>query len=77
MKSRKWKEKESREVVHPGLGGNLYKVPPGWQPRVLTTTPCPIHKNPTIQQLFYYYVIIIIIEMCSGIIAKRSRASIF
>ena len=49
MKSRKWKEKEKGEDVHTGLGGNLNKVPPEWQPSVLTTTPCHTDKNHTIQ----------------------------
>ena len=43
MKSCKCKEKERREDVQPGLGGNLNLGPPEWQPSVLTTTPCHIY----------------------------------
>ena len=39
INSCKWEEKEGREDVHPGLGGNLSLDPPEWQPSVLTTTP--------------------------------------
>ena len=39
MKFCKQEEKERREDVHPGLGGDLNLDLPEWQPSVLTTTP--------------------------------------
>jgi hypothetical protein len=33
MMSCKWEEKERREDVHSGLGGNLSLGPPEWQPK--------------------------------------------
>ena len=38
MKSCKQEEKEIREDVHPGLGGDLNLGPPEWQPSVQTTS---------------------------------------
>ena len=43
MKFCKQEEKERREDVHPGLGGDLNLDLSEWQPSVLITTPCIHH----------------------------------
>ena len=42
VKSCNWEQRERRENVIFGLGGELSMGPPEWQPSVLTTTPSNI-----------------------------------
>ena len=43
LKSCKGEEKEWKEDVQLGVGGDLNLDTPEWQTSVLTTTPCHIH----------------------------------
>jgi hypothetical protein len=55
MKSCKWEEKEKREVVNPGWGGNMKLHPPEQQPGVLTTTPCHLLFMTSLKAYYLLY----------------------